>query len=89
MPPSNGPIAGAMTTTLSTPTAALARSAIGYARNSMALPTGVRRPPLMPCRTRSATSWSSVWAAPHAKEIATKQKTMKLLKEFHKYLAER
>ena len=81
MPPSAGPIIGAITATPTTATAARARSSRGKARNRIADPTGVSMPAPSPCRARKTTSCSSEPAAPHSAD-ATVNTTRAMVNTF-------
>jgi len=67
-----GPTAGARAVGMTRIDDARTRSACGNARNSMVMPTGVMRPPPMPCSTRNATSSSRLPARPHRAEATVK-----------------
>ena len=53
------------------------RSAGGKTRNSMAIPTGVIRPPAAPCTTRNTTSSPRLVARPHRADEAVNRTTEK------------
>ena len=71
-PPMTGPIAGARAVGTTRMADARTRSACGNARNSMVRPTGVMRPPPIPCRIRNATISSRLPASPHRAEATVK-----------------
>ena len=72
IPPNTGPSAGPSTPGTVSTEAARARSFGGYARKSMAEPTGVIMPPPTPWSTRKATSCSMDCAAPQRAEPIVK-----------------
>ncbi len=71
-PPITGPSAGAIRVGTITTVDALALSAGGKERKSIAIPTGASMPPPTPCTTRKAMSWPMVWAMPHNSEPMVK-----------------
>src|SRR3984885_10618186 len=69
-PPITGPSAGATSVGTISSRFALIRSAGGYARNIIAIPTGISSPPPAPCTARNTTSSGSDVATPHSADAA-------------------
>ena len=72
-----GPSAGASTAGTKSTALALARSAGGKARKSMAVPTGVSMPPPTPCRMRNVMSCPTLCDRPQSADAAVKANSAK------------